>query len=326
MAHTINNPQKKDYPPNTLLNIIIALTAYSACIFILYFVNTDPHWSMKVLGAFAFSLFGNTIFSLLHESVHGCFSWNRKINYIFGVISAAFFPTSFTIQKHCHLGHHRRNRTDVEMFEMYYEGDNKWMKFIQLYSIVGGVYWTSPPTGCLVHLFFPKLLNAKFLRSNHPDVQHMSADAMIGDLQKANPTKARLETIFAILVQVSLFYFLNLSFINWLICYWGFALAWGGLQYADHAWTKRDIRQGAWNLKVNPIIKMFYLNYHDHKVHHVYPFLPWNYLPKFVDKNEERPTFLSIYLRLLRGPTLATEGNPIIDKDLDNIIHDQGRG
>lgn len=316
---------RKDFPPKTILNIIIALMSYSSCILLLYFVNIQDYWYFKIIGAFLFSLVANTVFSLLHESVHNSFSWNKKINYVFGLISASFFPTSFTIQKKCHLGHHRRNRTDVEMFEMYYEGDNKVLKFLQLYSILGGVYWTSPPTGCLLYLFCPWLLKAKFLRSDHSDVQHMSADAMIGDIEKANPFVARLEIIFFIAFQTSLFYFLELTFLNWLLCYWAFALAWGGLQYADHAWTKRDIRSGAWNLRVNPVTKFFYLNYHDHKVHHIYPFLPWNYLPKFVNKNEERPSFWSIYFRLMKGPTLTTEGNPKYYRELDQLIHDEER-
>jgi len=318
-------PQKKDFPPKTMLNIIIAISAYSSAIFILYFVNTQNDWTFKILGAFLFSLVGNTIFSLLHESVHGCFSWNKKINYIFGVISGSFFPTSFTIQKHCHLGHHRRNRTDVEMFEMYYPTDNIMMKKLQLYTIVTGCYWTSPIIGCSAFLFFPNLLKINLLRSKDPDIQHMSADAMISDLERSHPIISRLEIIYTILFQASLFYFLNLSFLSWLLCYWSFAIAWGGLQYADHAWTKRDVKTGAWNLKVNPLFRFFYLNYHDHKVHHMYPYLPWNYLPKFVNKEEYRPEFYKIWLKLLKGPTLVTEPNPIIDNELANIIKDQGR-
>ena len=104
------------------------------------------------------------------------------------------------------------------------------------------------------------------------------------------------------------------------MCYWFFAINWGSLQYADHAWTKRDIRYGAWNLKVSFITKWFFLNYHDHKVHHIYPFLPWVYLPKFVDYNEERPTFWKIYFKILKGPTLTSEPNPKYNEELNKLI------
>lgn len=315
-------PLKADFPPRTFLNIFLAILSYSSVIYLLYFVESQTSWPLKCLGAFLFSLFSNTIFSLLHESVHGSFSWNRNINNLFGRTSAAFFPTSFTIQKHCHLGHHRRNRTDVEMFDMYYASDNIITKRLQLYTIICGIYWTSAPIGSLCYLFCPWLLNLKILRSDHPDIQHMSADAMITDIQKAPPMVVRLEVLFAIFIQGLLFYFLNLSFSTWILCYWAFAVSWGGLQYADHAWSKRDIRYGAWNLKVSPIIKLFYLNYHDHKVHHIFPFLPWNYLPKFVNRSEERPTFWKIYFKILKGPTLTNEPNPKFDDELNNLIHE----
>jgi hypothetical protein len=39
--------------------------------------------------------------------------------------------------------------------------------------------------------------------------------------------------------------------------------------------------------------------------HHRHPNVPWIHLPRFVRRDDPRPSFWSIYLRLWRGPTLA---------------------
>ena len=311
---------RKNYPQPRVLNIFIALFAYGFAAYLLYMASSTQSWLTLLFCAFIFSYINNTIFSLLHESAHGAFHKNKAINYIFGLFSSSIFPTAFTFQKICHLGHHRRNRTDVEMFEMYYKSDNKLMKRTQLYTILSGIYWTSAPFGALLFLFFPFLLKLNILRSKNPNVQHMSTDAMITDIENGPQFQMRLEIIFTILVQASLFYFLNLSFLAWIICYWAFAVNWGGLQYADHAWSKRDIRTGAWNLKVNKLVETVFLHYHHHKVHHMYPQLPWVYLHKFIDPKEERPTFMSNYLKLWRGPTLTEEPSPKFDSDLERFL------
>jgi len=88
---------------------------------------------------------------------------------------------------------------------------------------------------------------------------------------------------------------------GWLLCHWAFALHWSALQYVDHAWSPRDIINGAWNLKVLPISRLFALNYHYHLAHHRYPTVPWIHLPKLLNSSEPQPTFWSIYFSLWGG-------------------------
>jgi fatty acid desaturase len=295
--------------PNTL-NIIIALAAYSMAIICLGLAARADNLTQYLITALCFSYVGNTIFSLLHESVHRTFHSNSLINNLFGNFSAAFFPTGFSLQRAFHLGHHRRNRTDVEMFDMYYPSDSKLLKFVQMYTILLGFYWTSAPIAGLAYLFCPWLLNIPLLRSPDPRVQRMSADAMLKGIENVNPIKARLELIFTLLVQLGLAWLLDLSFWKWLGCYWAFAINWGSLQYADHAWSPRDIRHGAWNLRVNPIVHWIFLHYHHHKAHHQHPQVSWIHLHRFVDPTEERPSHFQVWLKMWKGPTLTTESNP----------------
>ncbi|MBY0517834.1 MAG: fatty acid desaturase [Bacteriovoracaceae bacterium] len=308
--------------PGTL-NIFIALSAYSLAILCLYFAATSNTLWTYLISTLCFSYIGNTLFSLLHESVHRVFHPNKTLNDLFGVFSAAFFPTGFTLQRAFHLGHHRRNRTDVEMFDMYYPSDSKLLKRLQMYTILLGFYWTSAPIAGLAYLFAPWLLNIPLLRSPDPRIQRMSADAMLSGIEKVNPLKARAELLFTLLFHLALGYFMGLSFWKWLGCYWAFAINWGSLQYADHAWTKRDIRHGAWNLKVNPIVHWIFLHYHHHKSHHENPQVPWIHLHKFVDFKEERPTHFSIWLKMWKGPTLTQESSPkALDKSFEDALYE----
>ena len=299
--------------PSTL-NVFIALGAYSIAILCLYFASRAEGIAEYLIAAICFSYIGNTIFSLLHESVHRTFHKSSWVNDLFGHFSAAFFPTGFSLQRAFHLGHHRRNRTDLEMFDMYYPSDSKFLKFLQMYTILLGIYWTSAPIAGLAYLFCPWLLRIPLLRSPDPKIQRMSADAMLKGIDNVPAVRARMELLFTLLFQIALALVLGLSFWKWLGCYWAFAINWGSLQYADHAWTKRDIRHGAWNLRVNPIVHWIFLHYHHHKAHHQHPQVSWIHLHKFVDPKEERPSHFQIWLKMWKGPTLTTEANP---KELD---------
>ena len=86
------------------------------------------------------------------------------------------------------------------------------------------------------------------------------------------------------------------------ICYAAFALNWSSLQYADHAWSELDVKEGAWNLRVNKVVQWLFLNYHHHKAHHQHPDVPWVHLHHHVDFSEPRPSFFRIYLSMWRGP------------------------
>ncbi len=62
----------------------------------------------------------------------GMFHARRAFNDLFGRVLSAFFPTAFRFQQICHLGHHRRNRSEAEMFDYYRPGDNVLMKYVPM--------------------------------------------------------------------------------------------------------------------------------------------------------------------------------------------------
>ena len=60
------------------LNTAIAIAAITMAVGCLWLASHAPHWSAVVAAAFVFSFVNNTIFSLLHECVHGTFHPRRR--------------------------------------------------------------------------------------------------------------------------------------------------------------------------------------------------------------------------------------------------------
>lgn len=252
------------------------------------------------LAAWAYALLHNTIFSLLHEAAHGVLSNNRFRNDFFGIVSAAAFPTSFTMQKIAHLGHHERNRTDKELYDYYLPSESKVMRNIWMYGgNLFGLYWFMIPLSNLLILVAPTYFTSE--RFIHGPAKALGFESYLEEIAQYSITRIWFECLLALGYQVALYYLLDLSWQGWLLCHWFFALHWSALQYVDHAWSPRDVINGAWNLKVLPLSRLLALNYHYHLAHHRHPQVPWIYLPLYVNANEPQPTFWSIYSTLWGG-------------------------
>ena len=254
--------------------------------------------------AIAFSFVANTIFSLLHESVHGHFHERRALNEGFGLVSATFFPTTLNFQRVVHLGHHRRNRTDSELFDYYQPGVSRFTTIFRLYCLLTGFFWMSAPLGCALYLFTGPVFHSRVFRE--VICRGYGFEPMVADLSSEPRWRLRLEIVFTIVFQAVLIVALDVSLLGWCACYGAFALNWCALQYTDHAWTARDIRNGASNLRVNRLVQWIFLNYHHHLAHHQNPHVPWIHLHRFVDFSKPRPSFLRTYLSLWLGRATPT--------------------
>lgn len=306
--------------PGTL-NAVLTLLVATACCGMLWLASHGTGWQIA-LAAVAFSFLNNTMFSLLHESVHGIAHASRGMNEAVGRFAAAFFPTSLSLQRVFHLGHHAHNRTIEEQFDYIRPFDRPWLKRAQWYAILSGLYWVFVPLGGLAYLFAPSLLTRFGAPASSRRVRRLpggkddeepaawnaalrtqtGASSMLAGLESAPRTLIRLELLFTIAVQIALFVLLELTIAGWAVCYAAFALNWSSLQYTDHAFSKLDVRDGAWNLRVNPVTRLLFLNYHHHLAHHRHPHVPWIHLGAYVDPAEERPSFWSIYWKMWGGP------------------------
>ncbi|MCB1192699.1 MAG: fatty acid desaturase [Leptospiraceae bacterium] len=289
----------KDSIPESLNLALLVFAVFSTIAFLFLSSRTD-NWVLKFTFAILFSYSNNTIFSLLHESVHSLFHSTQAINNWAGRIAAAFFPTGFMFQRVCHLGHHSRNRTNAELFDYYQKGENRTLKYLQWYGILTGIYWLLAPLACILYLLFPSFFNVSGKTSKI--YKQTGANAMLSGFESAPTIQIRLEILFTIFIQTSVFVLLGISFSDWFLCYFAFALNWCSLQYADHAWSPLDIKNGAWNLRVNKLVQYIFLNYHHHLAHHQHPEVSWIHLPSYVDFEKTRPYFWKIYLKMWLGP------------------------
>ena len=297
--------------PNGKLNVAIALVTYVICISALVEASKTKSGWVTALCILVFALANSTIFSLLHESVHRIFSESLLINNIFGICSSAFFPTGFSLQRGFHLGHHRRNRTDAEMFDLYYPKDVKFFKFIQWYSLFTGFYWLSVAFTAFMVMIWPGFFRLSLFTTKKRIIAQTGGEEMFSSIfSEPHPWKMRAEILVPLCFQIGLFVLFKLDWTKWLLCYWVFGCYWGAIQYADHAWTPRDIRYGAWNLKVAKVIRLIHLNYHYHQAHHVFPWVPWTHLAKFVDFSKPMPSFWSMYWQMWGGPRPTSEESP----------------
>jgi fatty acid desaturase len=289
----------KDYAIPERVNIALLVLLLPAT-WLLLWAGSHAPWPVALGAALVFALLNNTLFCLMHEAVHGVFSASPQRNRGFGRLAALSFPTAYTIQKIAHLGHHRRNRTDRELYDYYLPGQSKVLRNLWLYAgNLLGFYWACIPFGNLIYLVAPWLYtSAWFVRG---PARVLGFEAYVAEIAAHSRLVIWLECLLAGAYQAALVGVLDLSLAGWLLCYWAFALHWSALQYVDHAWSPRDVINGAWNLRVLALSRALALNYHYHLAHHRRPAVPWLYLPALVDAREPQPTFWSIYFSLWGG-------------------------
>jgi fatty acid desaturase len=271
--------------------LILGGIATSAC---LWAVCHGFWWA-----ALLFVFINNVPFALMHEAVHGLASSNAKRNYAFGFIASAMFPTSFSLQRVAHLGHHARNRTDNDLYDYYLPAESRFVRNVWLYAgNLLGLYWFCIPISNALYILATPLYRSKaFIERIAPK---MGFGPHVRDIAQLPPLKIWLEIVCAFGYQFALWHFLDLNWKGWLLAHWLFAMHWSALQYVDHAWSARDVMSGAWNLRVFAPVRWLTLNYHYHLAHHTHPAVPWTKLPQYAERDETQPSFWQIYISLWR--------------------------
>ena len=257
-----------------------------------------PWWG-TLAAAVAFAFLDNTPFALMHEAVHGVAAATPRRNYALGLLAGWLFPTSFSMQRTAHLGHHARNRTDRELYDYYLPGESRLTRNVWLYAgNLLGLYWFCIPASNLLYLLAPWLYRSRiFVERIAPA---MGFGPYVRDLAGLPPGVVWLEIAAGFAWQVALWLLLDLRWEAWLLCHWLFAMHWSALQYVDHAWSARDVIHGAWDLSVPAPVRWLALNYHYHLAHHRHPTACWTELPHLAT-SEGQPSFWQVYLSLWRN-------------------------
>jgi len=256
------------------------------------------------LCAILFSFLFLTNYALMHEGSHRMLHKNHSVNDALGLITGIFFPASFTLMRVTHIVHHCCNRTDHEMFDYYYKGDRIWLKYLQWYSILFGLFWLIIPLGSVIVGFWRSILLTKPFKSSR------SSSVLFDDFSSSDIRRVRIEVLVTLSYFSILVLMMNISWVTFAVFYACSAFNWSTRQYITHAWSVRNVMDGAHNLKVSKLHQLFLLNGNWDLVHHNHPDAPWLYLPILGIKSKKPISSWYQYLSLWKGPKLTTERTP----------------
>jgi fatty acid desaturase len=299
MERTIEQTQ---FPIPARLNLSIIACQIAAMFALFHGAARATHWWQLALLTVTFAVVGNSVYSIIHEAEHRMLHPNPKINDLLGAAMALFFPAPYHLIRQGHLGHHQRNRSDDEAFDLYFENEKRSLRWIQLYSILTGMYWVMVACSNIVVLVCPFLLKRRFFEFNRPGAAFM---------ESLNPIywrMIRLEGLLAILLHTLIVWGLGIPPLNYAIVYFGFGFSWSAMQYVHHFGTERHVLLGARNLWFFGPIDWIWLHHNWHRTHHRHPTVPWVYLPRVGRDQDPAREFLPWhYLRMWRGPRCTDE-------------------
>lgn len=295
----------QEYPITARLNVTLVVVVAALALALLAMASRAQAWWQVLLVGVLFSYVLLTNYALLHEATHGLLHPDRRVNRLLGFITGALFPLPFTLIRTTHNNHHARNRTDSEMFDLYYDGDSLPRKYVQWYGILMGFFWPMIPVGALLFAFGPRVVRDMVIQS-----RRITGGYVMSEVQGSVVRAIRVEVLLIIALFASLFWVLSLDWRAVLICYACFSFNWSTRQYIGHAFSKRHVIEGAWNLRHGPVMTWLLLHGEYDLNHHRRPDVPWFHLPRLSSPDEPRRHYVAQYLRQWLGPRRATEPAP----------------
>jgi len=284
------------------LNLLVIALQLAAMFAVFYAISVaTAWWHIALLGA-AFGIVGNSVYSIIHEAEHRMLHPNARVNDLLGVMMALFFPAPYHLLRQGHLAHHRYNRSDQEAFDLYFDGDVPWVKWMKYYGIITGLYWVTVVLSNVVVLVAPFLVKRQYYEYDRHLAEFVDA------LDPAWWRIIRIEAALAITLHVCIIVGMAIPPLYYLIVYFGFGFSWSAMQYVHHYGTERHVLRGTRNLWVLRPIDLIWLHHNWHETHHHHPTTPWIYLPGIArNENPTREFLLRHYFRMWRGPRRTAE-------------------
>ena len=289
----------REYPIPGTLNIVIAVIQLILLCSILMATSMVQGWIGVVCLAIAYGIVMNSAYAMVHEAEHNLLHENRHVNNACGVVLALFFPAPFHLIRQGHLGHHMRNRSDDEAFDIYFEGDNIILIQAQFYGILTGMFWVMILLSNVIAAIYPQMLSSESAYKKKFD---KPTNALLETLNPKYLIHIRLEAIAIFIIHGALMGIFYISFWKYLAVLFGFGFMWSAMQYVHHYGTERDVQRGAMNLRTFALLDCIWLNHNWHLRHHLHPTVPWIYLPKiYKGQREQRDNMFITYLKMWRG-------------------------
>jgi fatty acid desaturase len=294
----------RPFPPLPIparLNLAIAAVQLAVLCLILWAAGRVDGWGWVALLSLAYGIAMNSGYAMLHEAEHNLLHPNPAVNQTVGAILALFFPAPFHLIRQGHIGHHIRNRSDDEAFDLYFEDENRFWKYLQLYGTLTGLFWVLICLTNLVVAVRPSIMAPRSTRFNRP------TEAFLESLNPKYRRLIQLEAWAVLALHTAMIVFWRIPLSRYAAVMFGFGLIWSAMQYAHHYGTVRDVQKGAMNLRTFRWLDRVWLNHNWHLNHHMQPTVPWIYLPLLSEEGEARGSLLRAYLREWRGPQPSTE-------------------
>ncbi len=285
------------------LNLVLAATVSAGALLLLWTASRLPLPGQLLCGlVFAQLLLTN--YQLIHEATHDLLHADPRVNDGVGVALSWLFPVSFTLMKVTHVVHHCCNRSDHEMFDCYYPEDSRVIKWIQWYGLLTGAWWWLVPLGSLLLAIHPAWLRSPPFR------RARTTQALFDDFGPKEIARVRRETVLGLVFWILAFRLLELDWGALFLLYALFGFNWATRQYVTHAFTPRDVVNGAWNLRVGQLHGLTLLNGQWDRLHHQHPHVSWKHLPTLAKGMEYDRGYWTQYLRLWKGPRPCREKGP----------------
>ena len=301
---------------------LLIIVAQSAALFgCFHLAASVTQWWMLAMLSVAFGIAMNSVYSTIHEAEHAMLFPNSRANEIVGVIAALFFPAPFHLLRQGHLGHHVRNRSDDEAFDLYFDGDNVLWRWLIWLGILTGLYYLMVVASNVLAVVMPFIFDRKHFRvERHVKVDRASA-AFLESFNSKYTGLIWMEGLAAILLQWLIVWRFHIPVWNYVALYGAFGFMWSAMQYVHHFGTERHVTKGARNLFIFLPIDLIWLNHNWHRTHHEHPTVPWVHLPRLAqeDGQTSRGFLPWYYLQMWVGPKKTNEH--VENKYAGKIIH-----
>ncbi|WP_224242851.1 fatty acid desaturase family protein [Hyalangium gracile] len=291
------------------LNTLLTLGIVAALVGLLFVgARVESGWALA-LCVVAFALLFQTQFALLHEAshlkLHPDPTWNRWL----GVLCGLLFPISASMLSITHWSHHLKNRSDQEMFDLYYPHQSRLGRTIAWYlMLVGFWYWIIPPF-LLLLLVAPGVFRRMSERLHIAEAIFRHETITVG--------RIRAELLLCVLAISGVCVLSGLSGARLVLFYAVAAAIWSGTNYLEHSYSPRDVLSGAFNLQAPWPYGWLNLHRELDLNHHHYPDVSWIHLPALSPPGEQRRSYLLHYARQwATGPMLTHEPGPEPLKDI----------
>jgi fatty acid desaturase len=244
----------------------------------------------------------NSVYFAIHEAEHGLLFSRRQVNDLVGTVLSLFLPASYTLIRNVHLAHHIHNRSDEEVFDVYFREDPAWWKKLQFFGILTGGFWLAVVMSNLALALIPLRWLGRALEIDRPSA------AVMRYLNRRNQWRMRGESWMVLILHSAIVFWLGIGFVRYAVMYAAFGVSWSTLQYVHHYATCRDVLRGAKNLRYGPLLDRLWLNHGWHLTHHLHPTVPWLHLQQVAGEEEPRTeSLVSAYLKMWHGPVLTDE-------------------